>query len=150
MATTDQSFTQTNVGERMSRWGGEEATGYLPPNAGQAGTARHRTERWEPQAEGKQQEGTFKPLVRITATPKHGKAHRFWRERHLLLRQRTTWIHVAINSVALWNGLCSGCCKHDPLWKATAQGQSHQCWGGVAAQSGLWLDCTFPLNLSAL
>lgn len=52
MATTDWSFTQTNVGEKMSRRGGEEATGYLPPSAGQAGTAHHRTERWEPQAEG--------------------------------------------------------------------------------------------------
>lgn len=48
----------------MSSWGGWEATGYVPPNAGQAGAARHRTERWEPQAEGKQQEGTFKPLVK--------------------------------------------------------------------------------------
>lgn len=44
----------------MSSWG----TGYVPPNAEQAGAARHRTERWEPQAEGKQQEGTFKPLIK--------------------------------------------------------------------------------------
>lgn len=51
--------------ERNEQLGkGQEATGYVPPNAGQAGTARHRTERWEPQAEGKQQEGTFKPLIK--------------------------------------------------------------------------------------
>lgn len=56
------------TGERNREEGaartGQEATGYVPPSAEQAGTARHRTERWEPQAEGKQQEGTCKPLIR--------------------------------------------------------------------------------------
>lgn len=58
----------------MSSWGGWEATGYVPPSAGQAGAARHRTERWEPRAEGRQQEGTFKPLVRRQPHPRTGRA----------------------------------------------------------------------------
>lgn len=62
-----RSFTRTDReerrGEERAAGKGQEAAGYVPPNAGQAGTARHRTERWEPQAEGKQQEGTFKPRI---------------------------------------------------------------------------------------
>lgn len=67
--------TDQRGGERSELLGREEAIGYLPPNAGQAGTAHHRTERWEPQAEGKQQEGTFKPLVK-------NHSHAKPRERH--------------------------------------------------------------------
>lgn len=51
---SDGRQAQTRASHRPT-WGEGErlgSTGYLPPNAGQAGTARHRTERWEPRAEG--------------------------------------------------------------------------------------------------
>lgn len=54
----------------MSSRGGRGAPGYVPPNAGQAGAAQHRTERWEPRAEGRQ-EGTLKPLVGNQPQPHH-------------------------------------------------------------------------------
>lgn len=122
MATTDQSFTQTDVGEN-ELLGREEATGYLPPNADKQG---------QPVTEQKggshrQKENNKKAHLNHSSESQPRQStgkHTGSGEKGTCFSGRGFPGSVDTNSVVLWDG-----CRHDPLWKATAQGQSHQCWG---------------------
>lgn len=108
--------------------GREEATGYLPPNADKQG---------QPVTEQKggshrQKENNKKAHLNHSSESQPRQStgkHTGSGEKGTCFSGRGFPGSVDTNSVAPWDGLCSDGCKHDPLWKATAQGQSHQCWG---------------------